>query len=143
MELFDLLQEIFMSPAVALPLAVFVLVTMFRKLCSIWWPSAEKSRIYNSLLHLLPEMFGIGLAFAARGVGFLSNEVSWKYLIIVGLVAGFISDKIWLFVREWMKKKLGLDMDSIDKAIEVKLRQTNPEIPIVKKDTPTDPNKPE
>jgi len=125
MEFTELWSATIQSPAVALPIAVLGAVTLFRKLCAIWWPSFEKNRIYKTILHTLPYVLGITLAFCIKGVGFF-EKATWPYLVVVGMVAAFANDIIWILFKAWIQKRLGLTKADIESAIKRKSQLPKP-----------------
>jgi len=124
MEFTKFFNEVFESWVILLPIAVFAFVTLFRKLCAIWWPGFESNNIYKTLLDTIPYVIGIGLAFLIKGVGSLKG-MTWGYLVVIGFVSGFLNVVVWRVVKSWIKRKLGMSDEDIAAAVERKSKLPN------------------
>lgn len=107
MQAFIEILNILFRPEVLLPVGVIAITTFLRTIIGFWKPDYEKSPVYKTILHVLQPLVGIGLACAVKGVG-MFTDMPWKFMLLVGVVAGFSSTWIWILFKALAKKYLKL-----------------------------------
>jgi len=126
--------NVLFRPEVLLPVGIIAITTFIRTMIGFWKPDYEKSPVYKTILHVLQPLVGIGLAFAVKGVGMFA-DMPWRFMILVGVVAGFAATWIWILFKALAKKYLKLtDADLQERASKTLV----PKESEVKKDEPDD-----
>lgn len=117
-ELVSVLQTLLFQPVVAIPVACVALTALLRTFLGAKWPHFEENDWYKFTLASSQVVFGVLLAVLCRLGGMAKGEdgepLSWAYIVIVGIVAGFASSWLWSVIKAVAKKKLKLT----DKDIE-------------------------
>jgi hypothetical protein len=114
-EVTDIFQLIISFPFIVVALATIALVTAIRRTIMTLSPRCEDYMAYKLALAWMNLIVGVGLACLARGVG--QFNAPWGYIIILGVLAGFVSSWIWGAMKPLFKKLLKMENGSTVTAV--------------------------